>query len=71
MSDITDWVINNKLKLEFTDQYDDTTKENHVISANYSTGDGVEEGTVIKIVVSKGKLIMPKFNNLNESCNIN
>ena len=66
MSDITDWVINNKLKLEFTDQYDDTTKENHVISANYSTGDVVEEGTVIKIVVSKGKLIMPKFNNLNE-----
>lgn len=66
MSDITDWVINNKLKLEFTDQYDDSTKENHVISANYSNGDVVEEGTVIKIVVSKGKLVMPKFNNLNE-----
>ena len=66
MSDITDWVIGNKLKLEFTDQYDDTTKENHVISANYSNGDVVEEGTVIKIVVSKGKLVMPKFNNLNE-----
>ena len=66
MSDITDWVISNKLKLEFTDQYDDTTKENHVISANYSNGDVVEEGTVIKIVVSKGKLVMPKFNNLNE-----
>lgn len=66
MSDITDWVINNKLKLEFTDQYDDSTKENHVISANYSNGDVVEEGTVIKIVVSKGKLTMPKFTNLNE-----
>ena len=66
MSDITDWVISNKLKLEFTDQYDDSTKENHVISANYSSGDVVEEGTVIKIVVSKGKLVMPKFNNLNE-----
>ena len=66
MSDITDWVISNKLKLEFTDQYDDSTKENHVISANYSNGDVVEEGTVIKIVVSKGKLVMPKFNNLNE-----
>lgn len=66
MSDITDWVINNKLKLEFTDQYDDSTKENHVISANYSNGDVVEEGTVIKIVVSKGKLTMPKFESLNE-----
>lgn len=66
MSDITDWVISNKLKLEFTDQYDDSTKENHVISANYSNGDVVEEGTVIKIVVSKGKLVMPKFNSLNE-----
>lgn len=66
MSDITDWVIDNKLKLEFTDKYDDSTKENHVISANYSNGDVVEEGTVIKIVVSKGKLTMPKFTSLNE-----
>lgn len=66
MSDITDWVIDNKLKLEFTDKYDDSTKENHVISANYSNGDVVEEGTVIKIVISKGKLTMPKFETLNE-----
>ncbi len=66
MSEVTDWVIKNKLKLEFSDMYDDSVEENHVISANYSTGDVVEEGTVIKIVISKGKLTMPGFNNINE-----
>ena len=66
MSDITDWVISNKLKLEFSDKYDDTIKENSVISANVKQGDVVSEGTVIKVVISRGKLIMPEFENYDE-----
>lgn len=66
MTDITEWVIKNKLKLEFTDKYDDTIEENSVISANYKEGEIVAEGTVIKVVISRGKLIMPEFESYND-----
>ena len=66
MTDITEWVIKNKLKLEFTDKYDDSIDENSVISANYKEGDIVAEGTVIEVVISRGKLIMPEFNSYYE-----
>ena len=66
LSEVTDWVIKNKLKLEFDDAYDDSVKENHVISCNYKIGDVVEEGTVIKVIISKGKLVMQSFNDINE-----
>lgn len=66
MTEITEWVITNKLKLEFTDKYDDTIDENSVISANYEKGEIIAEGTVIEIVISRGKLVMPKFESYNE-----
>lgn len=66
MVEITDWVITNKLKLEFTDRYDDSVKENNVIEANYSKGDSVEQGSTIKIVISKGNLIMKDFKSFDE-----
>lgn len=66
MTEITEWVIKNKLKLKFTDNYDDSIDENNVISANYKKGEIVAEGTVIEIVVSRGKLIMPKFDSYND-----
>ncbi len=66
MTEITEWVIANKLKLEFSDKYDDTVKENNVISANYKKGDKVAEGDLIKVVVSRGKLKMGKFDDVNQ-----
>ena len=66
MVEITEWVIENKLKLEFSDQYDDSVKENQVIDANYHKGDEVEQGTVIKVVISKGSLVMRDFKTLEE-----
>ena len=63
---ITEWIIKNKLKVEFKDLYDEAIKENNVIKASHSKGDAVEEGTVITVTLSKGKLTMPSFNNLNE-----
>lgn len=66
MVEITDWVITNKLKLEFTDRYDDSVKENSVIEANYSKGDSVEQGSTIKVVISKGNLVMRDFKSLDE-----
>lgn len=66
MTEVTEWVIKNKLKLEFTDKYDDTVKENDIISANYKKGDKVAQGDKIEIVISLGKLKMEKFDDLNQ-----
>ena len=66
MSEVTEWVIKNKLKLEFSDSYDDTISENSVISANYKEGDIISQGSVIKVVISRGKLTMPKFNSFGD-----
>lgn len=60
-SEITDWIISNKLKIEFKERYDDTVKVNSVLEASYKKGDIVEEGTLITITISKGKLVMEKF----------
>lgn len=65
-SEITDWIIKNKLKVEFTDQYDDKIKNNKVIKANYNKGDVIEQKTLVSITLSKGKLKMPKINSLDE-----
>lgn len=66
MLEITQWVISNKLKLEFNDRYDDTIKANKVIDVNYKEGDEIEEKTLISVSVSKGKLIMQDFGSLDE-----
>ena len=66
MVEITEWVVLNKLKLEFTNQYDDSVKENDVISTNYSKGDKIEQGTTIKVVISKGQLVMEDFKSFDE-----
>ena len=66
MVEITNWVVENKLKLEFTNKYDDSVKENHVISANYEEGDKVEQGMTIKAVISKGRLVMQSFQSYEE-----
>lgn len=66
VTEITDWIIKNKLKVEFKDSYDESVKENSVVSASHNKGDAVEEGTIITITLSKGKLKMPEFKDLNE-----
>lgn len=64
--DITNWAIKNKLKLEFNNKYDDTIKENKIIDVNYNKNDIIEQKTLIKVTISKGKLIMKNFDNLDD-----
>lgn len=66
MTQITDWVIKNHLKLEFTKKYDESVSDNKVVSTNYQKGDIIEQGSLISIVLSKGKLIMPSFKSLTD-----
>lgn len=66
MTKIAEWAIKNKVKITFEDQYDDTVKENHIIKSNYATGDIIEQGSVVKIVLSRGSLKMPKLESYQE-----
>ena len=65
LSNVTKWMVLNNLNIEYSDKYDDKIKRDHVISATYKEGDIIEEDTTVGIVVSKGKLKMPKFNSLS------
>ena len=63
---ITSWIIKNKLKLSFTDQYDEKIEKNKVVKTNYGKGEKVAQGTIIEIVLSKGSLKMKSFKDLDE-----
>ena len=65
-TDITKWVIDNKLNITFNDKYDDKIEINKVITASVKNGDIIEEGTLISITTSKGPLKMEEFNSLND-----
>ena len=66
MVEITNWIVENKLKLEFVYEYDDSIKVNQVIDVNYDKGKKIEQGTTIKITVSKGSLVMKNFKSFDE-----
>ncbi len=64
LKEVTKWVINNNLDMDYSDAYDDNVKKGKAISSNYKTGDIIEEETLVSILFSKGKLVLPKFNDL-------
>ena len=66
MTEITEWAIKNKVKLNFSDKYDAEVKENNIISASVNNGDIIEQGTIIKVILSRGSLKMPKFNDIKD-----
>ena len=61
VTELTEWAMENRLKLEFYDQYDESVKSGKVIKADSKEGDIVQQGTTIKVYVSLGKLKMQKF----------
>ncbi|MGL5541071.1 MAG: PASTA domain-containing protein, partial [Erysipelotrichaceae bacterium] len=61
--DILRWAIDAKVNVSFSDAYDDTQPEGKVISANVKKDDKVEEGATIKVVLSKGPIVMEDFAN--------
>ena len=66
LSEVTKWAITNNLKINYDDRYDDQIKNGKVIETTHKKGDIIEEESTIGIIVSKGKLKLPKFTNINE-----
>ena len=60
-TDITDWAATNHIKIEFSEDYDDTIKKDNVISYDIDKGTTIEVGTLINVVLSKGPLKMIEF----------
>lgn len=65
-TEITTWATNNRLKIEFTEEYDDSIKAGKVISSNYIKGNTVEVGDTIQVVLSKGPIHMIPFTTVDE-----
>ncbi len=66
LDELMNWTTTNRLKLEISDNYHESIKEGNVIEANYQKDDTVEEGTIIKVVISKGPLTMEEFATVND-----
>ena len=66
VDEVTKWVIENNLKIKYTDQYDANIEFGKIINVNYKVGDKIEEGTTIDLITSKGQLRMPTFSSINE-----
>jgi beta-lactam-binding protein with PASTA domain len=66
VKDITDWIVNNKLKVSFQEIYDTKVEVGKVISASVSKGQEIEVNTLITITVSKGQIKMENFATLTD-----
>jgi len=66
VKDITDWIVNNKLKVSFAEVYDTTVEVGKVISANVTKGQEIEVNTLINVTVSKGQIKMETFATLTD-----
>lgn len=66
VEEITNWIVDNKLKVKYSDEYSETLELGKLISSNVKENDVIEEGTEVSLVVSKGQLKMPKFTSLSE-----
>lgn len=66
VEEITNWITQNKLKIEFDEIYDEEIEAGKIIKANFNENDHIEEGTLITITISKGQIKMQQFNSLYE-----
>lgn len=63
--EITEWATQNKIKVSFSEEYDDTIKKGKVIYANYAKGTNIETGTMITIKLSKGQIRMINYTDID------
>ena len=61
ISQIDYWALNNKVIIDYEEKYDDTIKENKVISFNNKAGNIITPGSRIEVTISKGILKMIEF----------
>lgn len=65
-TEINTWITENRLKVEFVEEYDDNIKVGKVIYTSPTKGNTVEIGNTIKVVLSKGQIRMIAFTNVDD-----
>lgn len=65
-SEIIIWATENKLKVNFKEEFDDTIETGKVIRSSKIKGDTVEVGDTIDIVISKGQIRMINFTTVDD-----
>lgn len=66
VSEATNWISENKLKVKFKEEYDSELSEGTIISSSMAINTAAEEGDTITLTISKGRLKMESFNSINE-----
>lgn len=66
VDEITEWIVNNKLKIEFDEIYDENIEIGKVISSNVEKDQEIEVETLVSVTISKGQIKMQKFSSLSE-----
>ena len=64
-TEIVSWATENQLKINFTEENDDTIEEGKVIRSSKLNGDTVTVGDTIKVVISKGQIKMINFTDID------
>ncbi len=65
-NEITNWATNNRLKVEFSYEYDEKIKEGKVVSYTPGKDSSIKVGATIKVVISKGQIYMIDFTNVED-----
>lgn len=66
MESINKWIMENNLKVNYQEIYDENIELGDIVSANVNKDDVIETGETVDIVISKGKLEMPKITNITD-----
>lgn len=66
VEEITNWVIENNLKIEFEEVYDEKMETGKVIKQNIPIYEQIATETLITVTISRGQIKMQKFSSLFE-----
>lgn len=64
-TDINKWIMDNSLKVIYIEKYNEEVKLGDVIDSSIKEGDILEPGSKIEVIISKGKLEMPKIESID------
>ena len=64
-TEITEWAIENRIKIDYKYEHDDTIKDGKIISCNHKKGDVITSDEIIKITFSTGSVKMIEFTDVD------
>jgi len=66
VTEITDWIVKNNLKIEFIEVYDQNIETGKIISQDIKANSEVSSESLITVTISRGQIRMQSFSSLYE-----